>query len=365
MIIRSDKVKNFYDIFDVGEITRVQEAHYVVDVLTEDGKHLLDVPFIYNYIFSGPVLTKEGSTQYYKDKDGKVLINSVAYNEGQGMLYMPEVGTKVLILYIKNKPYIFGFFLPNTPDLDNRYNKPTLMQGELRFQVRDGAYLHIRRNGELDIFATPLARMILTSVENTMKLFLENAFEYFNVGHIFFTTDYDDGSTDYEIWLRPNMSTKKNYFKMTVGSKPDLIKLHVARTKEKDYKNEDDSREEIPVWDMHIREDGNTTLKISTDPDDKGMKSRLEWSLGKDDKYQFQLITDNDAKVKINMDADGNVNIHIKGDTNLHIEGNLNGEIDKAMTLHSKQASTIKCDQNLTVKSDRDLILQGQMVRIN
>ena len=364
MLLKSDQINEFSDIFDIGEIVRVDNKRFVADVTTETGRHLRSVPFIYNYLFSGFVMSKDETIQYVGGGDNATIPRSLPYVEGQGILYMPEVGARVLILYIKNLPYIYGFFLPNTAKEDNSFNKAEMVEGELRFQARDGAYLHIRRNAQLDLFATPLARMILTSLENTMKLFLENAFMYFNVGHIFFSTDYDDGSTDYEIWLRPNMSTKKNYLKMTVGSKPNLARVQVARTQNKDYKNED-NEDEIPVWDLKIREDGNTNLQISTNPTDKNMQSKLEWDLGVDNKYDFKLSTGGETKIHINMTEDGDINIEVKGNTTFEVDGNLTGEIHKSMNITADNASSIHCKSDMTVKADGALTLQGNPIYEN
>ena len=348
MFLTKQEINNFYDIFDIGEIIKVNTEKYTANVVTEGGKHLLDVPFIYNYIYSNYTLSDSNSVQFVKDQGDIALPSKLLVNEGQGILYMPEEGTQVLIIYIKQQPYIFGFYLENVGTANNTYNKPKILQGELRFQVRDGAYLHIRRRGELDIFATPLARIILSSIENTMKMFLENAFKYFNVGHIYFTTDYEDGTTEYEMWLRPNMKTKKNYFRVKVGGDTNFVDIHVSRTQDKSYEDEDD-KEEIPVWNFHIREDGNSVLEISTNPDDKELQSKLIWELGVDEKYDFKLITNGEEKVHIHINENGDINMSTKG--------SLEMEIDKTSKIH--------CKEDFTLKADGNLYLQGANIYEN
>lgn len=348
MFVPLKKAKLFKEFFDIAYVIAVYPDKHTVDIITEDHERYYNVPFVYNYIYSNPTVKKDSTTEV-KSAGEEVMVNTrLYYNEGEGLLYMPQGGEQVLIIYVKQSPYIMGFLIDINEDEDNTYNKRTIQPGEYRIQARDGAYIHIRRNRNIDIYASALCRAMFLHAENTLKMYLENAMWYFNVGHIFCETDYvEDGinKTNFEMWLRPDVNTNQDYFRMRVGEDASIVDCEVRRTP---YSGP--GPEGIQMWHMHIAKKGDTHLRITTDPDDDEQKSYVSADIGEDENVlTLKVVTDNDEKFSLHIDKDGNTTIVTKG----------------YISATAQKTSKIHCNENMLLKADGMLVLRGNPIHEN
>jgi len=137
-------------------------------------------------IYAGKVLdvdpstwTMIVSTTIGRRRSYAVPIDSVYTHrdEGEGIHFMPEVGTFVWLCYPSDseKPFVvsFGRVLSDQGG-DNRQNRPRMNPGDLALLTRDRNGVFIRRGGYLEILSTPIARTIYHPLDNSIMHLAEN-----------------------------------------------------------------------------------------------------------------------------------------------------------------------------------------------
>lgn len=97
-------------------------------------------------------------------------------NNGEGIYFMPEVGSLCWVCYNSEggRPFVIGWKSANDSSGSRRANKQNLNPGDIYMGTRDENFMVLRRGGVVQIGSTPLAQTIYVPINNTIKNFCEN-----------------------------------------------------------------------------------------------------------------------------------------------------------------------------------------------
>ena len=266
----------------LGEIVSVDEENFLCSAVREGDQGLeTDIPLMATYL------------------------NDSA---GQGIYVMPEVGSKVYILYPSDssKPTILGFRpAPDTSqefgddDADegveidsnessHRNRRPPMQEGDILLMSREGAHVVLRRSGVLEMGAGPACKKFYFPLNNLIREFAES-YELHTTGGTFRLAN------DREPYVGTYSAT--NSTQTGAIQVPGLLQLHV-----KQY------TDEIPVVTLdagYIEEDQGKFLPGTTKRQPGRIVYRLAIGGSDDNRLGDQMGDINPENYLLRIDRDG------------------------------------------------------------
>lgn len=88
--------------------------------------------------------------------------------EGEGMTFVPEVGSQAILLQTNEGPVVIGFVMTPGQDL-YRGNRPLPKPGDIFASTRDGNFLHLHRGGVVQIGATPTTQRLYIPIDRLIR----------------------------------------------------------------------------------------------------------------------------------------------------------------------------------------------------
>ena len=95
------------------------------------------------------------------------------YPEGEGMTFVPEVGSQAILLHTNEGPIIIGFIMTAGTDRF-RGNRPVAKPGDIFASTRDGNFLYLHRGGVVQIGATPAAQRMYIPLDRLIRDICQN-----------------------------------------------------------------------------------------------------------------------------------------------------------------------------------------------
>jgi len=134
-----------------GRVINVNINDYTVDVRTEmpPYKPKFDIPWMVPYAH---------------------------YNQGEGINFMPEVGSTCWICEPTDNgrdSFVLGWTMPEEGG-SYRSGRPLLNPGDQHFSTRDGNFVILRRGGVVQIGATPICQRVFIPIRNVIQDYAEN-----------------------------------------------------------------------------------------------------------------------------------------------------------------------------------------------
>jgi len=243
------------------------------------------------------------------------------YSNGEGIYFMPEVGSLCWICSPSdhNRPFILAWG-PASEDGDARAKKKDLNPGDIYMGTRDENFLFLRRGGVVQIGAGPLCQRIFLPIANTIKDFCENYGLHTLGGDLEWKVEREESTTD--------------------GKRPASL-LIAAR----EFADDEEPIAKLLIGSHGDGDDRILTLLIN-DKGKSGAEKQIELSLGKDGK--LKLTTKKDAELVI----DGEFKLTVKKAITIKTEDNFN--------VDSKKKAEIKGSDGVDIKSSGgDVNIEG------
>lgn len=233
------------------------------------------------------------------------------YSNGEGIYFMPEVGSLCWICFPSdhNRPFVLAWG-PATVDGDARAKKKDLNPGDIYLGTRDENFLILRRGGVVQIGGGPLSQRIFLPVNNTIKDFCEN-FGLHTIGG------------DLEWSIARSEST-------TNGRRQSMLAIRA-----KEFSDDPSYIAELLIG-SHGDGDNRILSLLINDSGGSGSSKKIELSLGKD------------GSVTWNIEKD--VEWAVKGAFNLSVTDDATIETDKNFNIRSNKTS-INGDSEISIKS--------------
>lgn len=218
------------------------------------------------------------------------------YNNGEGIYFMPEVGSLCWICFPSdhNRPFVMGWG-PATEEGDARAQKKELNPGDIFLGTRDENFLILRRGGIVQIGGGPLSQRMFLPVNNTIKDFCEN-----------YSLQTFGGSLDWNV---------QRDEKTTSGDRPALLTL-LAR----EFANDPNPIAQLQIGSHGNGDDRIVSLLIKASGD-SGAAEKIELSLGKDGSVKWKTEKDVEWAVKGNYKIKADQNVSLEAAQSFNIKG--------------------------------------------
>jgi hypothetical protein len=270
------------------------------------------------------------ATEYAKKPlpDLSFMVPYTHFNSGEGVYFMPEVGSLVWICQPSDGSWWFVLGWTTVQDeKDFRGRRRDLNPGDIFLGTRDDNFIYLRRGGVVQIGATGICQRIFLPVNNTIKDFCENYGLHTLSGDLEWTIAREESTTD--------------------GSRPALFKLYA--------KEKADDQDHIAELEIGSHDGDDTTilsLKIK-DSGQVGAAEKITLKMGKDG--------------TVNWDCQSNVTWSVKGKWSLSTSDDASISSNKKISLTAKSdltatGSTAKLEAksgNATVRSPKAVVLDA------
>lgn len=243
------------------------------------------------------------------------------YSNGEGIYFMPEVGSLCWICSPSdhNRPFVIAWG-PASEDGDARARKKDLNPGDIYLGTRDENFIILRRGGVVQIGGGPLCQRIYLPINNTIKDFCETYGLHTLGGDLEWKVERDESTTD--------------------GKRPALLSIRAREFAD----------DPLPVAELLIGSHGDGDERILSllikDSGQDGAESQIELSLGKDGNLKFTVKKD------VEWEVDGEFKITAKKAITL--------KTDEDFKVESKKKAEIKGSDGVDIKSSSgDVNIEG------
>lgn len=243
------------------------------------------------------------------------------YSNGEGIYFMPEVGSLCWICSPSdhNRPFIIAWG-PASEDGDARAKKKDLNPGDIYMGTRDENFVILRRGGVVQIGGGPLCQRMYLPIANTIKDFCENYSLHTLGGDLEWKVEREETTTD--------------------GKRPTTLYLSA-----KEFADDETSVGEL-VFGSHGDSDNRILSVLIKDKGQNGWAAKIQLSLEKDGTFKLELKKDLDWK--------------IDGEVKLTVKDNITIKSDKNVTIESGDTATFKGKSGVDIKaSSGDVNIEG------
>ena len=375
--------------FEIGRIVFCNIEKYSVDIITESGTMLKDVPFL---------------SAYGKPDD-----------KGQGVYILPEPDSYVMVIHLLpeqgtffgRETFCFGFF--NPPDGDGNFisKREHLLPGSFCLKTAAENKIIGTPDGVLLIHSSELCKIQMfpfsgnvrdsSGLDNLLRMFMENFELYTDGGFWEWKVDKKENKTNFEFQFknRPLSENEPDIFRGNIGSQGTMgddtyfftheqltteevdegeIEETIRKTKKEKIDGEiiverfDEDEEKVFEWWEDY--EGNKKRITTTPEGDKLHEIDLK-SSGEIEETQFsggepiwkmERLADGEtrlsmpgdgSKFKMIITAGGMVTVEIEDDINLKTKtGNVNIDVDDGET-------TVNSNGDVTVNTDGDATINA------
>lgn len=271
-----------------AQIINVNIKDYIVDVRYENYPYSthFDIPFMVPY---------------------------VNQNQGEGMNFMPEVGSTVWVCKsseTERAAFVLGWTIVNEGGA-YRGGRELLNPGDLHFSTRDGNFVYIRRGGIVQIGATPACQRIYIPIKNIIRDFAENYELSTPGGDLTWDVEREETQGD--------------------GHRPTTLTIAC-----KEYAD-DPNKDPLATLKIGSHGDGNPTI-LTLQTRDSGGGS---------------------VKTKLEISKKGKVQWKIEDDLELKIAGAMKVDVQKGIDITAMQMINITSIPSVTIKAAGIKLLSG------
>jgi hypothetical protein len=250
------------------------------------------------------------------------------YENGEGMYFMPEVGSLCWLCYTSQggKPVVMGWSSAQDETTGSfRAKKMSLNPGDMYLGTRDENFLILRRGGVVQIGGGPLAQRIFLPINNTIKDFCEN-YGLHSIGG------------DLEWNVRRSAET-------TDGRRPASLSIMA-----KEFSDDPEPIAELEIG-SHEGDDTSILSLLIRDSGQTGAAKKVELYLRKNGNVEWVVTGD------VSWEVAGKYTVHSKGDASM--------STDSTLKLSALQQALLMGKNGVVVDGQSgDVSLRGQKVNI-
>lgn len=236
-----------------------------------------------------------------QDLQNVKMLHLAWHPEGDYALFLPRVGTYVVVLFINSEPYMVGVYpLSNTFGAGGRTNQEALLPGDFGMMTVAGNSLIVRSGGTIEISSTKGCRTYWLPSDETITSVCQN-FELEPAGgRLHWTVDPKSSATTMEWLMWDNADTPTAGVKVQAGT-TDAGPVFDMKVGPLDANLDVTS----PTCEVSIAVDGTTTVNVGP--------GKVTMTLAPDGSFTVQTS----GAVNVNCGADANVtasgNVNVKG----------------------------------------------------
>lgn len=281
------RVRTLPAYIEHGKVVDVDTETYTVNVYSEfTNKTLFDVPFAVPY-------------QHYAN--------------GEGIFFMPEVGSMCWIAFPSDglRPFVLSWAPINDEKSSYTAGRPSLNPGDIYLGTRDENFLILRRGGVVQIGGGPLAQRMYLPINNTIRDICEN-----------YSLNSLGGNLEWTVLRNENTSD---------GHRPALLRLAARQYA--------DDAQPIAVLEIGSSKVPNPPIVSSHSSDSRNILS-------------------------LTINASGNAEAAKKISLNFRSNGSASWDFQDSVMMHVAKDFSLTSDQTLSLDGKKSAVLSGGKVDV-